>query len=406
MRHGRLVTIALVAAAWLLMPETTYVQALTADDLFNDQTLHEIRISIHSKDLALLREFYFLNKEYPADLTWREQGRELRVRNVAIRSRGLGSRNREKLGLEIDIDKYTTGQRFLGMHRLVLDNLWQDPSMIRESLAMAIFSKAGQPAPRESFCRLFINNRYEGLYAIVEAVDDVFVSRVLNQTGGYLYEYHYKMPFFMTDLGDDYESWKPLFEPRTHELEDDNSLYLPIRELFREINAPDDAVWAERVNARIDIAQFMTHVAIQAFLGENDGILGFAGINNLYLYRPADSTRHRLFAWDEDNAFVFPGALLRKSDLAPIVLYERAFERAEFRTVYLDVAERCARFSAEDNWLLNEIERRATLITDAVLEDTNKQFKDNDLFFKALDELRAFAATQPAHVLQEVQRLR
>jgi len=401
MGRGRVVAIALVAGC-LTAPETTVAQAPTADDLFNDQTLHVIHLSINSKDVAQLRARFFENTYFPADLTWGE----LRVRNVAVRSRGVGARSATKLNLRLDFDRYTTGQRFLGLRGLVLDNAWQDKALIRESLAMAVFRLAGQPAPRESFCKLYINNVYQGLYGIVEAVDNLFVTRTLGETGGYLYEYHSLRPYFMTYLGDDLAAYKPLFEPRTHELEDDNTLYAPIAELIREINGPDDAGWAERVGARIDLEQFMTHVAIQGFLGEADGILGGAGINNFYLYRPVNSPRHRLLAWDEDQAFTFlETSILRDSDDGDVVLFQRAYARPALKTVFLDAAERCARLVAENNWLLNEIERRVPLIRDAALEDTRKQFT-NDEFLADLAALRNFAARQTQFVLNEIATLR
>ena len=43
---------------------------------------------------------------------------------------------------------------------------------------------------------------------------------------------------------------------------------------------------------------------MQGFLANNDGILGNFGINNFYLYRFNNSTRHRLIPWDEDKAFI------------------------------------------------------------------------------------------------------
>ena len=48
----------LMAAIWLLWPATASVQTTPADALFDDQVLHEIRLSIHSKDLADLRANY------------------------------------------------------------------------------------------------------------------------------------------------------------------------------------------------------------------------------------------------------------------------------------------------------------------------------------------------------------
>ena len=45
---------------------------------------------------------------------------------------------------------------------LVLDNLTQDPSTMKEVLAMQLFARVGLPAPREAFVRLFVNNVLPG----------------------------------------------------------------------------------------------------------------------------------------------------------------------------------------------------------------------------------------------------
>ena len=180
---------------------------------------------------------------------------------------------RTKPALRIDFNRYTTGQRFLGLKSLVLDNLWQHGSFVAESTTMAFFERMGQPAPRESFCRLYINNVFHGVYAIVE-VDRHRLSRadarrecrisvlVSAAASGFYGDY----------LGDDLLAYKRRFEPQSHELESDAILYAPIRDLFREVNHPDDGVWRDRVEQYLDLQQFMTHVAIENFLAEIDGI--------------------------------------------------------------------------------------------------------------------------------------
>ena len=45
------------------------------------------------------------------------------------------------------------------------------------------------------------------------------------------------------------------------------------------------------------------HLATEVFLGEQDGLLGDWGMNNLYLYRPADSTRFSMIPWDKSQTF-------------------------------------------------------------------------------------------------------
>ncbi|HET7698076.1 MAG TPA: CotH kinase family protein [Vicinamibacterales bacterium] len=372
--------------------------AQTAADLFDVNTIQEIRLSVNSRDLRTLRERFAENAYYTADLTWRN----IRVRNVGIRSRGLGSRNGTKLGLRVDMAHYTTGQTLVGLSTIVLDNLWQDDAMIRERLAFTMFERLGVPAPRESFCRLYINNEYQGLYAVTEEIDGDFARRVTGETDGTMFEYHYVREWRFEDLGD-ISAYKPLFEPRTHRLDADGALYTPIQNLIREVNGPDDAVWRERVEQYIDLNQFVTHAAVESFIAENDGLLGYAGMNNFYLYRQQGTSKHRLFPWDKDNAFLFIDGPVATTDAN--VLFRRAMGHADLREVYLSTVEQAARIAAADGFLAAEIERLAAQIFDAARADTRKQFS-NERFDEAVEFMRQFAARRPALVLDEVARIR
>jgi spore coat protein CotH len=394
-------TIALLAAACSIVPLLPgVVSAQTAEELFDPSTLHEIRLFINSRDLQQLRRNFELNTYYTADLLWRG----VRVRNVAVRSRGAGSRNGTKLGLLVDIDRYSSRQRFLGLTSLVLDNLWQDPSFLREQLAMATFRRMGQAAPRTSFARLFINNQYEGLYAITEAIDDAFLERSFGERGGYSFEYHWIRRFYGEALGDDLAAYKPLFEPQNHTLEADATLYGPLRSLLNEVNAPVDSVWRERVAMWLDLEQFVTQAAIETFLSELDGLLGYEGINNFYLYRSAGTSPHRVIPWDRDNAFqsIDSSIFLRTDEN---IILRNAFAFDDLRALYLDVLEASARAALEEEWLWTQIERLLPVIEAAAIEDPRKQFS-NELFAAQVEFLRAFARERPAFVLREVSRAR
>ena len=141
--------------------------AQTTDDFFAPGTLNDLRLFMNSRDLQELRDTYLENTYYQADMEWRG----IRVRSVGIRSRGNASRNPAKPALRVDFNRYVAGQRFLGLSSLMLDNLLQDPSLVREGVTMALFTRLGQPAPRESFVRLFIDDVYQGVYSAIEAID-------------------------------------------------------------------------------------------------------------------------------------------------------------------------------------------------------------------------------------------
>jgi len=374
--------------------------AQTSADLFDPDTLQDVRLFINSRDLQQMRERFTEDTFFAADLEWRG----IRVRNAAVRNKGLATRNPTKLGLRVDFAHYTAGQRFLGMRSLLLDNLWTDPSMMRERVSMAFFARLGQAAPRESYCRLFINNVLQGVYALVEDVDPTFVSRSIDDGLGYLHEYRFVAPYFGEFLGEDLEGYKSRFAVRSHDGEPDSTQYGPIRDMFRAISQAGAATWESEVDPLLDLSQFVTHVAIEQFLAENDGILGAAGMANFYLYRPSNSARHRLIVVDKDTTFFdVRFSVLTRTD--ENVIFRQALAAPRLRALYLQVLEDCARAAAADGGLDAEITRALAVIDAAVREDPLKQFS-NDAFDQATASMRAFARERPGIVLSDVARLR
>jgi spore coat protein CotH len=262
----------------------------------------------------------------------------------------------------------------------------------------------GQPAPRESFGRVYINGTYEGLYALVEPVDSIFLARELGDGLGYLFEHRYLNGFYGEFLGDDYTPYKLRFDAQTHELESDYTLYGPIRELFREVNVDVDNVWRERVSWLLDLNQAITHVAIETFLSELDGFVGSSGMANFYLYRPVGSNVHRLLAWDRDTTFQSATSPIFERMEQNAVLI-RALQFRDLRNLYLDVLEQCARLAAQDGWLEAEIYQAHELIRDAVYTDQTKR-TSNDEYDLAIAGMLSFARQRSAFVLEEVAKAR
>ena len=98
----------------------------------------------------------------------------------------------------------------------------------------------------------------------------------------------------------------------------------PIHDWLREVNHSDDGVWRDRVEEYVDLRQFMTHVATEVFLAENDGLLGATGMNNFFLYRAKDTKQHRFLPWDKDSSFLLPDfSIFERAD--DNVLFRRAF---------------------------------------------------------------------------------
>ena len=403
----RFVAILLAGAvgAWPRMAD-----AQTEQDFFNDAALQDVRLTMSARDWDALKARVYEDTYYPADLRWRG----VTVRNVGIRSRGFGSRLAGKPGLRIDINRYLSGQDFLGLKAFVLDNAATDPSLVRESLAMKLFSRMNVPAPREAHARLFVNDEYAGAYVIVESLDRAFVSHMFGteegdvERGGMLFEYQWRRPYGFEYLGPSLESYAEIFSPETHETDAMVRLYGPFEDMIRTFNESRDDRFADEAGRVLDLPAFITFLAVQSFVAEADGFVGDWGMNNFYVYRFRRSAPAVLIPWDADHAFsAFD--LDVDHNMPTNVLTRRIMAAPELRQIYLDallrVADVAARADANDprGWLERELARQASQIAPAVAADPVLPFS-YEQFAAEIESLRQFARGRPVYVACVLQR--
>lgn len=104
---------------------------------------------------------------------------------VGVRTKGsVGSTNggqvnisNGKIGLKVKFNWSIPGQEFLGLKRLTLNNMLQDPSMVRDVLSYKLFDAMGLVAPRTGFARVYINGDNYGLYLNLESFDEIMMAR-------------------------------------------------------------------------------------------------------------------------------------------------------------------------------------------------------------------------------------
>jgi spore coat protein CotH len=411
----------LLAAGLLALPATALAQ--TADELFDDSQVRDVRITINSKDWSALKENFRENIYYPCSI----QVLGVTYHNVGIRSRGLGSRSDTKPGLRVDADRYAVDQTIAGLKSFVLDNLVQDPSMLKERLTMAFFRRMGLPAPREAHARLYINNQFSGLYAVVEAIDKGFVGRTFGadnhggtENDGYLFEYDYTKDYKFEYLGSNLDEYK-IFDPKTHESQAAAQIWQPIEDMIQTMNQTPDSTFASDMAKYLDLGLFSKHIALEAFIGEDDGILGYAGLNNFYFYRFEDTTRSQFLVWDKDNTFAAADFPIMRN-VNDNVLSRRTLSLPEQRNYYLDtllaaalsVDELDAETAVLDGdgnpisgpgWLEREITREYNQVRTFAQSDTFKPYSTQD-FEEAYLRLLEFARNRSAYVRNEVKAIR
>jgi hypothetical protein len=396
--------------AVVLLADARSVAAQTADDLFNDQVLHRIDLWVNTKDWYLLRAGYLSNDYYPANMKWNGTT----TTNVAIRSRGTGSRSATKPALRVDFNRYATGRTFLGLTAVDLNNMVQDGSNLREVLAMKFYRQLGIPAPRTAHCALYINNTYFGLYLIVEEIDEAALVRLFGESAGYLFEYKWQFFYNFEYLGNDLRTYASMYEPKTRTTESAGALYLPVEAMIRTINDASDENFVPAVSQYLDLAVFMRFVAVQAFIAEADGILGNWGLNNHYLYRFNQKDLSQFIAWDASSSFRVPDYPIHAGH-AESVLMRRAMAVPDLQALYFGTVLEAAAFNDQADpgaspgqpgagWLERETTRLLELIRPAAYADRTKPYT-NDEFDLAAADILTFARARSSFVRNEVARL-
>jgi hypothetical protein len=435
MRLNRMRALAVVATLAAASPAATLAQAPIpavadpADRFFDDTVLHDIKLTCNSRDWESLKLHYLDDTYYICDFRWNDQA----VRNIGIRSRGTGSRSGVKPGLRVDFDRYTTDQKFLGLKSVILRNNTQDPSGLRERLGMMMFRRMGLRAEREAHARLFINDNYVGLYTIVESVDKTWLNKNYGENDGYLYEYKFDNaaaePFVFRYIGADPALYVPVpFKPETHES-------APRPEEFERfiwtVDAVGDSGWRRAMEEFLDLRAFVTHLAVENFLAEEDGITGDYGPNNFYIYRFENRNLLAIIPWDKSNTFwksdysifrnIDDGQRNHQNRLAT-----RALADPELRELYLSTILKCADSILADpaltptpvpapgvvltpaptgapGWLETEIGRQYAQIHTAGLSDPVKPYTNTE-FEDSIAGLIEFARARSDFVRQQVAR--
>jgi spore coat protein CotH len=336
--------------------------------IFDPSVLHEASLDIDPSAWQALRDNYLGNQYYAANLT--VDG--VAARQVGVRSRGAGSRSEDKPGLKVEFDKYVPGQEYYGYKSLVIDNLTQDASMLRERLSFLVFEAMGIAAPRNAHARLTVNGQYWGLFALVEPVSKPFLEARLGEKSGTLFDYEWQFPYDFSWLGPQPDSYVPLpFEPETNE--DRPDVAAGLVEFIRAINEEPETTFLAVTEGRLDVDRFLTHVAVENALAEADGIVGDDGLNNFYLYEYGAKNRFLFIPWDKDGTFRAGNWPLYRN-LETNELTRRLVAHPAKRQLYADAVSRTVDTFLNDRWLTPQLETAYQQIRSAALGDARKPY--------------------------------
>jgi hypothetical protein len=298
------------------------------------------------------------------------------VRNVGVRIKGESSARHlgKKAPFKIHFGKFVPHQEFMGLQSLTLNNMVQDPSMIRESLAYELYRAAGVPAPRTGFANVYVNDQLFGLYLNVETEDRVFLGRAFADPSGNLYKGGSGVDLRMTDVAK--------FNQEEGKTNDD------LKALVAAVAAGGDALFYGAA-APIDTPRFLQMLAVDTIIGHWDG---YVGPNNYFIYHEPTIQRWTFLPWGADQTF--------KTDLFPFggksVLARKCLASARCKADYVATFQRV--LDTFDGAKLGaSLDRWEALILPSIQQDKRKE-STNTASAQARTSARAFIQGRSARL--------
>lgn len=299
----------------------------------------------------------------------------LTYEDVAVRFKGHRTMRKwaGKPAFRFNFGKYDKGRRFHGLKTLILNNMVEDPTMLRESLGTQVFRKLGVPTPRSGHMELSVNGKPYGLYLALEPVDALFVAAQFGQPGGLLYEGEYGCDVYPGDVwGMELESGE---DPgRRH-----------LRALADAAGGPIAGVLADRLDAN----RFLHYLAVSVVIGDFDG---YRHGHNYRLYRALDSGRWNFLPSGLDRVM--------KRRLGAFEIHGRlgqaCFADPGCRLRYVQALQHTAE-AFEKMGLAAELARLDARIAPAVARDPRRPHSAARRQ-KALDKTLAFIKERPAEI--------
>jgi len=374
--------------------------------VFDDSTLTEIEIIIDPTSLDYIlapqnsesdslfpAKMIFKNSQIPGDT----------LLDVGFRIRGNTSRRSAKKSFKIDINHYIRGRKFYGLEKINLNGEHNDPAIIRSKLCWDLFNEIGIAASRANHVKLFINDRYFGLYIHVEHIDDEFVQKRFGNQNGNLYKCLY--PADLQYLGDDPALYKQEYwGRRAYDLKINyNNDYADLTHFIKVLNQTPQKKFKTEIEKVFNVDGFLKWLSMSVLTGSWDDYWFLK--NNYYLYYNPDNQKFEFIPYDYDNSYgirwMWDGRWIdwaerniynwgSQTEDRPLVT--RILSIAEYRNQY---TQNIQNFIEAEFSLANQeqrINRLKVLITPAVEADS---FRTLHYGFSISDFHRAFTDVGP-----------
>jgi len=294
-----------------------------------------------------------------------------------------------KAGFKIKFN-FVKGQKFLGLKKLTLNNMVQDPSMLHETLAYEVFRSVGLPAPRTGYAYVRLNGEDYGVYLNLETYDDVSLPHWFAST-----RHLYEADAPATDV-------TPGSAPEFEVDEGDDGDLSDLEALIAAANS-GAGDWSDGMEAVADLGQMSLMWAVERYVGHWDGYAGTDGAfrpNNYYLHSldtGPEAGRFEMMPWGTDQTW---GSRIEFDEPAGGLLFNECFADSDCQALY-----GAALGALPAPVAALELGRQARCLAERLapwqaLEDEERREYDAAQIAEGVEETRDFIAERPGELAE------
>ncbi len=356
--------------------------------LYPHNQVVNVNISMDENSLEDLWENAIDEEYYSCDITYNG----FTLENVAIRAKGNSSlrdvyeSGDDRFSYNIDLNYYED-QDYFGIDKLILNNLFRDPTMMAEYIAYEALDSLDATASRTTYVALSLNGEYYGLYLSVEHVGNEFLDAHYGNSDYEFYKPDNGLGADLLYLGDT-DIYVGLIDKNVEEEETDNTAIINLMETL-STNTNIDEVF--------DVDDYLKYLAVSTYTVNLDSYQG--GIyHNYYLYN--NEGVFEWIAWDLNMAFNgFPGVNLTDAEAVeflidePVVnslsdypLIESILSDSNNISIYHEYLYELIENYFSDDTFAQTVERISSMIDSYVKTDTNS-------FYSYSEYLNALSGT-------------
>lgn len=285
-----------VIILFLLMALRLPSFAGNGDSIFNMQYIHTLHITFpYPAFYDSLVNTHGMGISIPVEIDFNGEV----YHNVGITAKGNSSFNNpsQKKSFKLDFNEYVAGQDIHGLKKLNFNNFFKDPSFMREKLVNDFLTAHQLPAPRVTYCNVYMNGQLWGLYGIVEEIDDEFCDHWFSNQDGNLFK------------GDPHGDlrWKgtatqSLYEP-DYELKNNSTAnnWTDLIALIDAINNTPSASLYSVLETKLNTNNFIRQWVVMNVFSSLDSYIGSG--HNYYIYHDTITDRFEWVAWDNNETF-------------------------------------------------------------------------------------------------------